>query len=424
MMRAFGTILLACFALQDANLEAALEWNQKGIRLLEKEDDVEGAIDCFHKALQLKSDDRVIKKNLATAYFQQGVKRRKLRQFESAVAPFRTAAELDPEFSRYPFFAAFSLFEANKLKDAAEEARKCLRVFPAEIDAYHLLGEVLFALGQCEEAVGQLEKGLAENAKLKEPEALAEKESRAKRKAAMEALAEKARKDWKSGACEQSFTSNHFDFHFDSQRADLVRNDSSIAQVFEDAYVYVGDRFGVYPEKRFQVIFYDPQGFSESTRADEWVGGIFDGKIRIPVRDYSKEKARMRQVIFHEYTHALVYSVTHRCPTWLNEGLAQIEEGVDLVAAGKRLREARESFLDAAGLRGSFLSLGKDQAVIAYDMALSMSRALLEESGYSGVMVYLRALQNPEKPEAAAFRDSFGRSFEEWLEAWKLSFSE
>lgn len=436
LVASLGGLAPDATAQADANLEAALSWNKKGVDLLEKDKDHEGAIDCFHKALQLKSGDPIIRKNLAAAYSQQGQARRKARQFEAAAGSFRAAAELAPEESRYPFFAAFSYFEANKMDDAAREARQCVKAFPAEIDAYHLLGEILFGQGHCEEAIAQLEKGLAELAKQEEraskeaaiegkpPEPAAEKEARGKRKAAMGNLLEKARTDFHAGACEQSFTSAHFDFHFDSQRADLVKNDASIAQVFEDAYAFVGDRFGVYPEKRFQVIFYDPKAFSENTRADEWVGGVFDGKIRIPVRDYSKEKARMRQVIFHEYTHALLYSVTNRCPTWLNEGLAQVEESLDLAAAEKRLAQSLDAFLAPAALHGSFLGLNKEQAVVAYDMSLSLTRALLDEAGYAGVMSYLRGLRDPQKKESDMFREAFGRSFEEWVEGWKLRFGE
>lgn len=429
--------LLAVFSAQaigaaqaDPNLEAALSWNKKGVDLLEKEKDHEGAIDCFHKALQLKAGDPIIRKNLAAAYSQQGQSRRDAWQFEAAANSFRTAAELAPEESRYPYFVAFSLFEGKKLHDAAREARQCVKSFPGEVDAYHLLGEILFAQGQCEEALAHLERGLAElerqieRAKADEAEPAGKKEQRAKRKSQMEQLLEKTRKDLQTGACQQSFTSTHFDFHFESERGDLVKNDVSIAQVFEEAYDFVGSRFGVYPEKRIQVIFYDPKTFSETTRSDEWVGGLYDGKIRIPVRDYSKEKARVRQVIFHEYTHELVFSVTRNCPTWLNEGLAQIEEGLDVAAAEKRLRQSFDAFLAPAALYGSFLGLGKEQATVAYDMSLSMTRALLDEAGYDGALRYLRGLQDAKKKEPEVFREIFGRSFESWLEGWKLRFGE
>ena len=60
------------------------------------------------------------------------------------------------------------------------------------------------------------------------------------------------------------------------------------------------------------------------TGAEEWVGGLYDGAIRVPVRNFTASEGEIRKKLFHEYTHVAVRSVTNRCPTWLNEGLGSL----------------------------------------------------------------------------------------------------
>jgi hypothetical protein len=56
----------------------------------------------------------------------------------------------------------------------------------------------------------------------------------------------------------------------------------------------------------------------------EWVGAIFDGKLRIPV-GMMQYRELYRPVLFHELTHAFIRAMTRsHVPFWVNEGIAQV----------------------------------------------------------------------------------------------------
>ena len=106
-----------------------------------------------------------------------------------------------------------------------------------------------------------------------------------------------------------------------------------ILRILEDAYGEVGKSLSYYPDREIQVILYSSQQFQEVTDAPGWSGGIYDGKIRIPIGGIEKETPGLRRLLYHEYTHAVVRALAPRCPTWLNEGLAQYFEGREIEAS-------------------------------------------------------------------------------------------
>jgi hypothetical protein len=120
------------------------------------------------------------------------------------------------------------------------------------------------------------------------------------------------------------------------------------------------------------------------TDAPGWSGGLFDGKIRIPIGGIEKETPGLRMLLYHEYTHAVVRAITPRCPTWLNEGLAQYFEGRQI---GPRQRETLRKIAQAGklpslkGLEGSFAGLGGGQAHNDYLISLSAVRYMIESFG-------------------------------------------
>ena len=114
------------------------------------------------------------------------------------------------------------------------------------------------------------------------------------------------------------------------------------------------------------VILYTEQQFSDVTRAPEWAGASFDGKIRVPVRGALERPGELERVLAHEFTHALVWSLAPRVvPTWLNEGLAVLFEGQNLDWATRRLHSAPQRFA-LSDLHRSFSQLNAEQAAVAY----------------------------------------------------------
>jgi hypothetical protein len=89
------------------------------------------------------------------------------------------------------------------------------------------------------------------------------------------------------------------------------------------------------------------------------------------VQSVTPELAR---VLKHELTHSFISQMSgNRCPTWLNEGLAQLEEGKSSASNGHQLAQ-----LFAAGneipfnmLEGSFMNFSEVEANVAYAESLA-----------------------------------------------------
>jgi hypothetical protein len=103
----------------------------------------------------------------------------------------------------------------------------------------------------------------------------------------------------------------------------------------------------------------------------------------------------LARVLKHELTHSFVRQITlGRCPTWLNEGLAQLEEGSTTAALGSQLARAMAAgkIPAFASLEGSFVSLPADQAVLAYAKSLAALEYLRDTFGMGEVRRLLRQL--------------------------------
>jgi len=118
-----------------------------------------------------------------------------------------------------------------------------------------------------------------------------------------------------------SESTTHFTAVFDGYTQSSVSR--LVLGILEDAYSRVGSEMGYFPSEPVMVILYGNKDFYEVTRKPDWTGGLYDGKIRIPVKGAETNQAALRQILFHEYTHALVHALTDKCPVWINEGLAE-----------------------------------------------------------------------------------------------------
>ncbi|HEY9071111.1 MAG TPA: hypothetical protein VIV61_12710, partial [Candidatus Ozemobacteraceae bacterium] len=119
-----------------------------------------------------------------------------------------------------------------------------------------------------------------------------------------------------------------------------------------------------------------------------WAGGVYDGKIRLPVPPGTSSPDQLAGAIFHEYCHHLIFLVTDgACPTWLNEGLAQMMEGLDPQRARQILGTGESAHLmPLARLDGPFTrNATRQQAERLYAQALVAASQLIEEKGMAAV---------------------------------------
>lgn len=97
--------------------------------------------------------------------------------------------------------------------------------------------------------------------------------------------------------------------------------------VLEVAYDSLCRLFEFYPENKMHVVLYQSSAYQGIGPRPEWVGAIFDGKLRIPV-EMMQYREIYRPVLFHELTHAFVRAMTRaKVPLWMNEGIAQLIDG-------------------------------------------------------------------------------------------------
>jgi len=116
--------------------------------------------------------------------------------------------------------------------------------------------------------------------------------------------------------------SAHFRLEFDGRpsRGDVLE----ALSVLEVAYDSLCILFDFRPENKMQVVLYQIADYGGVGSQPDWVGAVFDGKLRIPVNVMQRREV-YRPMLFHELTHAFVRAMTrYKVPTWVNEGIAQV----------------------------------------------------------------------------------------------------
>lgn len=120
--------------------------------------------------------------------------------------------------------------------------------------------------------------------------------------------------------------SMHFRLEFDG--TPTKKDVMEALAVLEVAYDSLSNLFDYMPENKMCVVLYQEKEFQGVGPRPDWVGAIFDGKLRIPV-NLMEYREVYRPVLFHELTHAFVRSMTRsELPFWLNEGIAQVIDGM------------------------------------------------------------------------------------------------
>lgn len=117
-------------------------------------------------------------------------------------------------------------------------------------------------------------------------------------------------------------TSGHFRLELEGHPA---RNDILEAlSVLEVAYDSLCRLFDFRPENKMRLVLYQSSEYGGVGPRPDWVGAVYDGKLRIPVNVMQNQEV-YRPMLFHELTHAFVRAMTRaKVPLWLNEGIAQV----------------------------------------------------------------------------------------------------
>lgn len=256
---------------------------------------------------------------------------------------------------------------AAHLRGRPDDARRwlgdALRQDPTLTSASLLLGEILYRTNDLAGAISVYEQALAN--------------------APQHAQLAKKLEAWRAesdlhGRFGQRL-GDHFTVLFEGP-AEAQLAEKAVA-ILEGAYWRIGTALNSYPVDVITVVLYTREQFRDITQSPAWAGGLFDGRIRLPVQGALRNPVEFERVLTHEFTHALIRSVAPRnVPQWLNEGLAVTFEGSDGAQREARLRAAKTR-PSLPSLEGSFASLDRTGAVLAYAQSAAAVQAMLDLGG-------------------------------------------
>ena len=322
----------------------------------------------------------------ATAYFLAGKHESDRGNFPQAKLYYDAALRFEPNNSTLLIYYAASLMRTGHASEALPYAVRAASMAPDSADAIAMLGFVQFASDHTPEAIGSWKKSLA----LRPDATVSQYLERAEREVSAEA-------DFSQRE------SSHFNLHFegnatsDSFRRDLL---ATLDADFDD----LTRDLGYAPRNPIAVTLYTKEAFFDVTRAPAWSGAINDGKLRIPISGVQSVTPDLARVLKHELTHSFVSQMSsNRCPTWLNEGIAQMEEGKSSAGNGHQLAQlfAAEHEIPFNMLEGSFMNLSATEAAVAYAESLAASEYVRDAYGMSEVARILELLARGSSTEAA-----------------------
>lgn len=173
--------------------------------------------------------------------------------------------------------------------------------------------------------------------------------------------------------------------------------ESQLLILLEESHTKLRRQFNFEPKERISAIFYAQQTFSDVTRAPSWAGALNDGKIRVPIGGLAGVNAELAKTITHELAHSFVYFKSRgKCPTWLNEGLAQLMEGDSAASKRSQLATviANDPSFNLKNLSGSFINFTPEQARVAYTYSLSAVELLSERGVNTAISILEDLSQN------------------------------
>ncbi|MFZ0799990.1 MAG: peptidase MA family metallohydrolase [Terriglobales bacterium] len=322
----------------------------------------------------------------ATAYFLAGKHESDHGNFPQAKRYYESALRFQPDNSTLLIYYSATLMRTGQAAEALPYAQHAANIAPDSPDAVAMLGFVQFASDHTPDAIRSWKKSLA----LRPDATVSQYLARAVRESSAEA--DFSRRE-----------SSHFNLHFEGKdTSETFRRD--LLATLDSEYDDLVRDLGYSPGNNIAVTLYTQQAFFDVTRAPSWSGAINDGKLRIPISGVQRVTPDLARVLKHELTHSFVAQMSgDRCPTWLNEGIAQIEEGKSSASNGRQLAQ-----LFAAGneipfnmLEGSFISFSAPEAIVAYAESLAATEYIRDAYGMSEIAHILERLSQGSSTEAA-----------------------
>ena len=322
----------------------------------------------------------------ATGYFLAGKCESDRGNFPQAKSYYDAALRFQPNNATLLIYYAATLVRMGQAAQALPYAERAVRIAPDSPDALAMLGFAQFASDHTPEAIRWWKKSLA-----------------IRPDAAVKQYLDKAERESTAESDFSQRESSHFNLHFEGKDTSETFRRDLVATLDADFDDLVRD-LGYSPRNVIAVTLYTQQAFFDVTRAPAWTGAINDGKLRIPVSGVNSVTSDMARVLKHELTHSFIAQITsNRCPTWLNEGLAQMEEGRSSGSNGHVLAQmfASGTEIPYNTLEGSFMGFSGAEATLAYAESLAAAEYIRDAYGMGEIQQILERLGQGSSTEAA-----------------------
>lgn len=322
-------------------------------------------------------------------------------RFQRAAQVFTDAAERFPDDAS--FLVGLGLCQHRLFRDdlAATTLERAIRLDPSVGQAHKLLGDVYYRRGEVQAAIRHYETAWQQDPN----------------DVTLQARLVTARRELHSEAGFDRLYSSHFVVKFEGSTD--RRKVHEVANRLEMVYNKVGRTFSYFPVEPFTVILHPDRQFQDATMSPGWAGGLFDGKIHLPMQRIMKDQQAAGRILSHEYTHAIIDRISGgHAPAWLSEGLALHVEGrADTWGREVLARHAAE-VAPLSSLHGDFLELPPYRVTVAYAQSYQATKALIRRYGMDRVRRLLEALSvTPEFSSTfeAVFHDRYSDFDAVWI---------
>jgi tetratricopeptide (TPR) repeat protein len=323
--------------------------------------------------------DPTAQSQLAALYTGMGLSRIEKKDFDGALQNFKKAYELD-KTKNATLNLALMYFYLKDDWNAEHYFAELLESNPKDLMILNYLGEIAWRNEDLIAAQNYWQRSL---------EAKHDKE--------IEGKLRKLKKEREASESYENSVSRHFMLRYDGGTADS-RLVGEISEFLEQTYQELSNQLDVYPDRPFIVVLYPQKDFFNITDAPFWSGGVYDGKIKLPIRGLTSVTDELRSVLTHELAHSFVdIKTSGNCPSWLHEGIAQYLEGKSL---DDNTQGRIENFLERNGpinfseLTGRFSGADFRTAAVLYAVSLSFTEFLIQRYQLYQLDSLLEALGN------------------------------
>jgi tetratricopeptide (TPR) repeat protein len=402
---AFLSLFLSAVSVPQASAGDPYLLNDSANELMQR-GEYEKALEQLQNAFSLFPYNESIRKSLTAAYVEVGKRQLTRNQSDAAAENFENARKLSPDIQDYGILRGIALYSGKRYDEAAIVLEQARQNGGDNVPLLFYLGRVYYDTGELTRAIDAWDRALAIDPEIKAIRDIAEK---ARRESAVE------------NRMEKGYSGKFMISYDEGTRSDLA---DAVLDVLETAYNRVGYDLSYYPATRVPVILYTKKDYRSVTAGPEWSGGLYDGKVRLPIGGAGEITPILRAVLSHEYTHVVVAELTKgNCPTWLNEGLAEFEGRKEYNPPMAELVKAAKTggYISFTTLEKSLAALDAKGASLAYQQSYSLVSFMISAYGLHKVREVLVNLGSGMKSEAAiagAFAD-YGLDFRMIMQEWQ-----